>query len=260
MFLVLGFLGFFVFQRQERPKLSGLALALLLVKPQAALFALLIVVWKRQWDVLAPFAAVAGTLVLVSIIVSGPSVLWEYPLFLADSTGWEGSRGVDTAGMFGWNGFFATLASYGSDLHITLTTVATLVTLGAVAYSFRGRWNPRQPEFSLALACLILASILVNPHVYLQDAVLAGVALALGHVGWSGRRPRSIWLALAITTWFLLTRTMGLQAGQDLNLITPLLAGLLAILTVVVARRPSSGVEATPKTPQYELAESGVAS
>ena len=71
MFLVLGFLGFYTFQRQEKPLLSGLALALLLVKPQAALLILVILVWKAQWQALASFSAVAIALVMASVAVSG---------------------------------------------------------------------------------------------------------------------------------------------------------------------------------------------
>jgi hypothetical protein len=53
MFLIWGFLGFFIFQRQGKPGHSGVALALLLVKPQTAALVIPILAWKRQWLALA---------------------------------------------------------------------------------------------------------------------------------------------------------------------------------------------------------------
>ncbi len=252
MFLVLGFLGFYSFQRQSKPMLSGFALALLLIKPQAALLALVILVWKRQWTTLAPFLAVAAALVLASIAVSGPSVLWDYPRFLIESTGWEGSRGIDTQGMYGWNGFFSTLTAYRGTPHLILTTVATLATIGVALYAFRGRWQPSSARFPLATGVLALGSLLTNPHVYLQDTVLVGLAVVLGFVGWrASRSMAAVWLAISVTVWFLASRTMELQANSNLNLVTPLAGGMFLMLAGGVLKQASNETEQAPKIPLY---------
>ncbi len=253
MFLVLGFLGFYSFQRRGQPMLSGLALALLLVKPQAALLALVILAWKGQWKALASFSSVTAALVLVSVAVSGPAVLWEYPKFILDSTGWEGSRGVDTQGMYGWNGFFSTLTAYQGTLHIMLTATAMLATIGVALLAFRGRWAPSSAGFPMAVAALAIASLLINPHVYLQDTVLIGLALVVGFVGWRrGSGMAAAWLAVSVATWFLASRTMDLQAASNLNLLTPLGAGLFLILAGVSWRRASSEAAEPPTRFMYE--------
>jgi Glycosyltransferase family 87 len=256
MSLALGFLSFYSFQREDKPVLSGFALAFLLIKPQAALLALVILVWKRQWQALASFSAVACVLVMASIAVSGPSVLWDYPRFLIESTGWEGSRGIDTQGMYGWNGFFSTLTPYRGTLHILLTATATLATLGVVLFTFRGRWQPSSTRFPLAIGVLALGSLLTNPHVYLQDTVLLGLALVLGFVGWhQSREVRAMWLALSVVTWFLLSRTMELQAESNLNLVTPLAAGMFLMLARGALQQDSTEVDRAPKSSVYGISE-----
>ena len=257
MFLVFGFLGFFVLQKQGKLGLSGLALSLLLVKPQAALLIFVVLIWKRQWAALGSFSVVAVTLVLASIAVAGPSALWEYPQFLAQSTSWEGSRGVDTQGMYGWNGFISTLTSYGGTTHLLATAVASLGILGAIAYSLRGRWQPSSDSFPLIIGVLALGSLLLNPHAYLQDTVLIALVLVLGLLAWrTHAKGLALWIALSITAWFLVSRTMELQAESNLNLLTPFAATLFLVMAGSAMIRGSSETSPTPKTSIYEVPDS----
>lgn len=257
MLLVLGFLGFYVFEKQDKPRLAGFALLLLLVKPQATLLAVAILAWKRQWAVLVPFTAVGVSLVLLSVTVSGISVLWHYPRFLLDSAGWEGSRGVDIGGMYGWNGFFATLLPYGEPLYVSVASAMTIATVGTVLYTLRGPWRPESSAFPLAIGVLCLGSLLINPHVYLQDTVVVGLSLALGWLGWQGKtRTRALWLAIVFVTWALASRTMRLQADSDLNLFTPVIALMFVTLAAGVMRQRSRSARQAQERSQMGIARS----
>ncbi len=161
MLLVLGFLGFFWFQRQGKPMHSGLALALLLIKPQMAVLPVLVLLWRRDWPALTSFSSVAAALVVVSIAVSGPSALWEYPSFALSSTGWDMEHGINVERMYGWNGLFAVFLPNHSLPHLALTTIATLVTVGLVLRAF-SNVGPASSQFALAFGAMIAGSILIN--------------------------------------------------------------------------------------------------
>jgi hypothetical protein len=175
MLLFLGWFGFAWFQVHERPQLSGASLVLTLVKPQSVVLVLPVLIWKRQWQTLAYFSAIAIPLVAVSLLVAGSSALIEYPSFLLDSTRWEG-LGVNTASMFGWNRLLYALTG---DLSPAagLQLIFSIPTVGLAAVAFRGAWVPGQPRFYLQVACLLLATLLINPHLYLQDLALLSLAL-----------------------------------------------------------------------------------
>ena len=230
MLLVTGFLGFFWFQRQGRPELSGVALALLLVKPQMAVLPILVLLWRRDWRALTSFSSIATALVLVSIVVSGPAVLVEYPSFALSSTGWDMEHGVNVERMFGWNGLFANYLSNHSTPHLALTTLATIATVGVVLRSF-GRARPASSQFALAFGAMVAGAILINPHIYMQDLVLMVLIVVAGYLetrelGW----PVSVWAGISATVWVIQETTDRIFNVAALNGSSLLLIGLLLAL------------------------------
>ena len=141
-----------------------------------------------------------------------------------------------------------------------------MATVGAVLFAFRGRWQPAASGFPLAIGVLAVGSLLTNPHVYLQDTVIIGLALVLGFVGWRGKREMmSIWIAFSLVAWFLVSRTMELQAERDLNLLTPFAAVIFGVLAWGASRQHSTESVAAPKsllydTPEVRIAEKRMAS
>jgi hypothetical protein len=258
MFLIWGFMGFFIFQRQGRPIHSGAALALLLVKPQSAILAVLILAWKRQWQPLAAFASVAAVLVMISLAVSGPSVLWRYPEFLIESTGWDGTHGVYTQHMYGWNGFMSTIFAKDSLAYIAATVLCIGATVGAVFYVLRDRWRPSSSDFPFAMGVLALGTLLINPHAYLHDVALTGVILGFAFMACKANHLTSsgvLYLGAAAFLWLLLSRTLWLQYELNLNLVTPLLAALLVLLVRDSRRLASTATRDVPKSPMYAVTD-----
>ena len=141
MLLFLGWFGFAWFQVRGQPKLSGASLALALVKPQSVVLLLPVLVWKRQWQTLAYFAIAAAPMIVLSLVVAGPSALIEYPRFLLDSTRWEG-LGVNTATMFGWNRLLYFLTGDLSP-NVGFVLALSVPTVALAAVALRGAWNPR---------------------------------------------------------------------------------------------------------------------
>jgi hypothetical protein len=156
--------------------------------------------------------------------------------------------------MYGWNGFFATLTTYRSTVHLILTVLASLATLSITIYSLRGRWQPSSVSFPLAVGMMAVGSLLINPHVYLQDTVLIGVAVVLGLVGWSGRPGlTAIWLVIATFASLLVSRTMEIQDDWNLNLVTPLAAAIFLLLaTGVIKQHAFTATKVAPRNVMYE--------
>jgi hypothetical protein len=250
MLVFLGWLGFAWFEMHGRHGLSGASLALALVKPQSVLLLLALLVWKRRWRSLRAFALAATPLVLLSLIVSGPEALVDYPRFLIESTRWEG-RGVNALGMFGWNGLAANLLGDRSPPLLSYLPL-TLGTLAAFVAMWRGEnWRPESSRFPLLCAVTFLSAMLINPHFYLQDVTLLCLPLALA-AGWGLRHGISPGLAwgVAAATWMV--GMYGPQAQQDLHLpvFTPWIALLFAGVCLMSWRRRAEAdqKEAAPQT------------
>jgi hypothetical protein len=243
---LLGWLGFVWCQQRGREGWSGAALALCLVKPQFALVPLALLLWKRRWQALKPFVAIAGVLVAASVLVAGPRVLLEYPRFLLDTTSWE-HWGVSAAKMFGWNGLVATLTGDATP-SFALVLPFTIATLAVVAWAWRGAWEAQSTRFLPRMSLAFTAALLINPHLNVQDLVLIVVPIALG-AAWAlrSRGGVGIWAAVAIAAWALALFGTRLQIGAGVNLITPSMALLVAYLAVLLRRErtneAASGVE-----------------
>ena len=248
MLLLAGWLGFAWAQHQGNPRASGLSLALILVKPQMALLPVALLVWNRQWQALKAFGAAAAILVAVSILISGPSILVEYPRYLLNTTAWE-SQGVSTANMLGLNGLVARLIGDRSPSPLFVLPFI-LPTLASVAYTWKGGWQPASPRFFLQVAITLLAALLINPHLYLQDMVLLGLVLTfcVAYSASSGNR-MDIWLPVAIGVWFLLLYGPRIQVNHGIPLVAPAMICLLVICLRTLSKSHVEANEVESETP-----------
>jgi len=225
-FVFSAWLGFLLFQLHGSKTLSGLSLVMGLVKPQMLILLLLLLAWRREWRVLTVFGFAAGLLVACSVVVAGPEALISYPRFLIQSTGFDG-HGVATEGMFGLNGLIARLTGDSTPSSLWLVALAPPILLLAV-----DAWRkapPGSPGFPLALAVSLSASLLLNPHLYFQDMILVALVLAFGaHGARRTAQTTSLWAVLAAAVWIVQLYTFRL-ADANLNLLTPLVLGLLVV-------------------------------
>jgi hypothetical protein len=194
--------------------------------------------WQREWKTLIAFSIAAGLFVLCSVAVAGPEALIAYPRFLMQSTGFDG-HGVATEDMFGLNGLVSRLTGDPTPSNLWLVAFAPLLLL-LVLDAWR-RAPVGSAQFPLALGATLSATLLLNPHLYFQDMVMAPLAIAFGvYVERQSGQRTTLWIAMAAAIWLLQLINFSL-ARADINLLTPLVIGLL--LTSYLRLRASAGTK-----------------
>ncbi|MGB2695284.1 MAG: glycosyltransferase family 87 protein [Dehalococcoidia bacterium] len=219
---------------------AGLALALVLIKPQLAVVPVLYLVTTGRWRALAGFALGAIVLVGISVALVGPqTALVSYPMFLVESLRWSDEYGVDRTHMFGWSSFFGwALPGASTTGLLYLTGVASALTLFAAMFVWRR--HQRLGIGAMTVFSLAAATILVSPHLHAQDLqiLLVPAALLIAH-----RRDA---FALAVPALLFLLMPLALAS---VNLVTPALAVALGIITLSAAGvriRPLKGAPSWP--------------
>jgi uncharacterized protein (TIGR03663 family) len=151
--------------------------------------------------------------------------------------------------MFGWNGFLARLVENNSPAHQALTWALSGMTALAALAAFRGPWAPQKPRFLLQCGALLMASLLVNPHLYMQDLSLMALAVALG-LAYALRTNQMVflWIGLGIGVW--LAQLWGLWFLDDVgvNILTPVMA--VTLVTLLLAQRQREPVESRAPVPR----------
>ncbi len=117
--------------------------------------------------------------------------------------------------MFNWSGIVA-MKWDPAEFPLALVAVAALIaaTLAAVAYASREDAAPRSERYALQWLLLTLATVLVDPHLYLQDTVLVAPA-AVAVLGVTRRERRTRVLAVMLCGWALLA--LGIIPNERLH-------------------------------------------
>jgi hypothetical protein len=177
---------------RDRSTIAGLLL--LALKPVFLPLPLLYLALRRQYALLAAFAAVELSLVVVAAILFGTRLPLDYLSMSLDALGWDEVNGISTYGMFGWTGLWrGVLGPEARELQVALTALCSIATVAAFAWAFRRGDKP-----SLALCAMIPASLLISPHSYAQDLLLLVLPLLLQTEG-RGSLAR---VALPLGAWF----------------------------------------------------------
>jgi alpha-1,2-mannosyltransferase len=143
---------------KDRPALAGLALSLIAVKPQVALFVPLALVVAGHARVFGAWLAVSLFIGLVSLALLGQEGLVRYRDALALAAGWPITRGYAVSGLIGT----------GAQLYVA-QAVALLATLAAA-------WRWRGAGTAVPIAAGIVGSLLFTPYVGFQDFAMLVVA------------------------------------------------------------------------------------
>jgi alpha-1,2-mannosyltransferase len=162
----------FVLLDRGRPLTAGLVFGLIAFKPQLALVIGVAMLCKRQWRFVA--GSLATALVLVGLcFVLGVDVCRQY-LDLSLRLG----EYIETAGypverMHSWYGFVRLLLPHSSlELVQVLTLIMVVLTLGVLV---RLLWGPLQfgkSKFAQQFSGLVLATLLLSPHLLTYDLTL----------------------------------------------------------------------------------------
>jgi hypothetical protein len=153
--------------RSGRSFTAGAVFGLLAFKPQVAIVIGAAMLWKRQWRFVAGSATTVLALLVVSLTV-GIDACRDYVAFLTGTSDYLRTAGYDLTKAHCWYGFFHLLLT--SDTTIRLATLlANAVTIGAIVCLMSGPLQPRSSRFVWQYSALVVASLLVSPHLLTYD-------------------------------------------------------------------------------------------
>lgn len=158
-----------------RKILAGLALGLLLIKPQFGLVLAIVVLTCGEWAILAGLALSAVIQALAVAGLLGPTVLLDYLKVLPRLAGVQDALEPSIAHLH-------SLAAVTRLLPGPAATLAWLLVSGAVCWMTVRVWRAPMPV-PVRMGALVMGSTLVNPHLNVYDAaVIAAPLVSLS--GW----------------------------------------------------------------------------
>lgn len=170
---------------RARVGLAGLALGLLVYKPNLLLVPALVFVGARQWRLLAGMMAGAAVETTLNLVLAGPDAALQYVAIL-----WDLGRHPELVQFFpaeshSIRGFTGLLLPWPPLVaSITVLAVPVAAWLGTRVWAAHRDWRPRW-------AAVVLATLLGSPHLLTYDLLLLAVPVML--VGdWMLERPERI--------------------------------------------------------------------
>ncbi len=231
LILVASLAGAHLLLRQGRDRAAGVALALLLIKPELLVPIAALLAWKRRRAVFATLLPLTFVAVAASIAIVGPAEAARYPSYVWEIAGRDGI-GTFTPGMFGWNGL---LGSTFGQRHAGAEALAhvplSLIALAATAALWRGPWRRDDGAFAACWLALVLATVLADAHLYLQDTILVAPAAVAFAAAQEGGRRHAAGLALA-AGWAILGLGSVPNLQWHINLFALYMAALLLAIAV----------------------------
>jgi len=167
-------LGFFAL-RANRQLLAGVALGLLIFKPQFLLAIPLILILAGSWRMVAGLFMSSAIQVGSTCLYFGSALVQTYVDMLRNVSRWIriAEPGFSPLQMHSLRSFWELLIPWASAAWILyiLTSIA-VVAIGAVIWK-------KPLSLEVRYSALILAAVLVNPHIYIYDLLALAPALLL---------------------------------------------------------------------------------
>lgn len=163
---------------------AGIWLGCLLIKPQYGIFLGLLLLWKQRWAAVGGAAVAGGVWFGGSWLVAGSQALVAYP---SASGGMAQFRGDDPTLMINWRSIILEVypTIYGpSGTKLAMALVG--LTACALAWVWRGSWNPRSADFPVKILVTLLGTLIASFHSHPYGAVIIAlplVAVLLGQYG-----------------------------------------------------------------------------
>jgi hypothetical protein len=173
------FTATFVLLDRRQSFWAGVVFALTSFKPQLSLVIGLALLCKRDWRF------VAGSLVTTAVLVGlcflvGPEVCKEYFRLGVRLLGGDYTEmpNYPLTQLHSWNGFFKLLL-LPEQAASMLTWIARGLTIALLVRLLWGPLSPGQPVFALQYSGLVLATVLLSPHLFTYDLSLLLLPIAL---------------------------------------------------------------------------------
>jgi len=174
----------FVLLRRRKEFWAGCLMAGGLFKFHLIVPFVLVLVLRRKWSFLQGFVLVGATLIVISISVSGPSVLVVYPRFLLLNPIYQQVAGFAPEYMPNIRGFVQLLLN-GRAAAIS----AVLIAGGSVAAIWFAARNWNDEQLGLSFSAAVLAAQMASYHLYNYDLtlLLLPVSIVCGELAGQGR-------------------------------------------------------------------------
>jgi hypothetical protein len=230
-----------------RDRRAGIWLGLLLIKPQLLIVPVLLLIWKRRFRTLLVAGAVDLLLGLVSFAMIGGAGTIDYSRIAVMSATGDSSLAFFPQTMHNWRGFF--LRADIGGLAAPASAAASLLTILALLWIWRGEWNPNPGQ----LIALIFATLLISPHCHDHDFILVGLALAV--LVQFVKESSTVWLSattFALATWALpnLASWASPRFGSRFSVLHTTSALVLLVIATVAARTRYQGWTGGSASPQ----------
>jgi hypothetical protein len=164
----------FLALRANRPFVAGIAIGSLVYKPQLGFAAAVIFVFAREWRIVLGALAGAALQLAAGCLFWGPAILRDYVASLVRLAPVYAEQFEPFKyHLHSWRGFFDVLGVPGG------VATAGYVIASAMTLALAVRcWRARGP-LGIRYSVLLLATVLVNPHLYVYDLVLLAPAYLL---------------------------------------------------------------------------------
>ncbi len=167
--------------KREQPFLAGFAIGSLVFKPQLGLVAACVFVVYREWRVVAGAVAGATLQLGVAWLVYGTAVMQGYWAWLMRVGEVTDSLWVKPYQMHSLSAFWSLLLPW-PNVATTMYVLSAIVAIVLTCWI----WHVRAP-LALRYSILLIATVLVSPHLYVYDLAILVPALlisgdwAVGH-------------------------------------------------------------------------------
>ncbi|MEQ8789016.1 MAG: glycosyltransferase family 87 protein [Pirellulaceae bacterium] len=223
----------FLLLNRQRPFAAGLVFGLLAFKPQLTIVIAVAMLLKRQGRFVAGGAATGATLVGLCLLLGG-DVCRQYFDFASGAADYLRNAGYDLHKSHCLYGFFTLLAGGAGPWAKGMTALAAGGVVLLLVLLLRGELRPGASRFAMQFSALVVATILLSPHLFTYDLtiLLLPAFLLLVLIARGGETLRHA----SLTAWLLLGLyaaagvSASLAAQHSLQLTVPLLVSLLAVL------------------------------
>ncbi len=167
-------LAYFAFQAR-REWLAGIALGFLVFKPQFLVAIPLVLLMAQAWKAVAGLAISAATQLVLTFLYFGTSVMRAYFNMLLQSAASPRTTELilSPIQMHSLRAFWVLLIPWPRAV-LVLYTLSALAVIAIAAAVWRS-----SSSLSLRFSALILAAVLVSPHIYIYDLLALAPALLL---------------------------------------------------------------------------------
>jgi alpha-1,2-mannosyltransferase len=164
--------GFFAL-RANRLFLAGLAIGSLAYKPQLGLAAAFVFLCAREWRIVFGAVIAAAAQLAIACLYWGPAILLSYAATLRRLPSVAAGMELHKFHMHSWRPFFDLLglpAAVATGAYVAAAALTAVIALRC--------WRSRGP-LAVRYSVLLLATVLVDPHLYVYDLIVLVPAFLL---------------------------------------------------------------------------------